>query len=130
MLSAWLLVIGGGLAALGSVLPWRVATEGGKHVLSTAGLRGNGWLTLVLGVAVLVVGLLGLRRRGRPGVAVAVLVAGVAITVVAGYNAFDLGALGDTSDQTASYELGHGLLMALIGGVLTLVGGARFVGRA
>ena len=52
------------------------------------------------------------------------------ITVIAAYNAFDLSAFGDAGDQLASLDMGHGLVITVIGGVIAAVGAARAVARS
>ncbi len=128
-LAGWLLITGGGMAVLGSVLPWSVVTSY-KKVLSADGLGGDGRITLLLGLVLVGLGTVALLRRVPQGLAAGSLVAAIAVTVVAGYNAFDLGSLGDASDQLSSLELGHGLVITLIGGLIGVVGGARLVARA
>lgn len=126
----WLLLTGGGLAALGSVLPWSVMTTGDRGVHSAAGITGDGWVTLLLGLVVVLAGALTLVGWATRGLAVTAVVCAIAITVVAGYNSFDLSAFGAAGDQLASMELGHGLVMTVIGGLVALVGSARAVARA
>jgi hypothetical protein len=127
--AGWLVIAGGGLAILGSVLPWRVATTFGS-VFSTDGLRGDGRLTLALGIVVVIIGALTVAGHVTRGAAVGALIAGVAIVAVATYNAFDLDQIGASGDRLASMQLGHGLLTTVIGGVLCLIGAARAVARA
>jgi hypothetical protein len=127
--AGWLVIAGGGLAVLGSVLPWRVATTFGS-VFSTDGLRGDGRLTLALGVLLVVIGAITVVGHVTRVAAVVAVVAGAAVIAVAGYNAFDLDEIGRAGDRLASMQLGHGLLITVIGGVLCLIGAARTVARA
>jgi hypothetical protein len=124
--SGWLLVVGGGLAVLGSILPWSVVTSS-RRVLSADGLTGDGRITILLGLAVVVVGVLALVGRPPRPACIGALVAAAVVVVIAGYNAFDLDALGTASDQMASLEMGHGLLITAIGGTVAVVGGVRLL---
>ena len=124
--SGWLLVVGGGLATLGSVLPWSVVTSS-RRVLSADGLGGDGRITLLLGLVVVAVGVMALVSRLRRAACIVALVAAAVVVVVAGYNAFDLDSFGTASDQMASLEMGHGLLITAIGGGVAVVGGVRLV---
>ena len=124
--SGWLLVVGGGLATLGSVLPWSVVTSS-RRVLSADGLGGDGRITLLLGLVMVAVGVMALVSRLRRAACILALVAAAIVVVVAGYNAFDLDSFGTASDQMASLEMGHGLLITAIGGGVGIVGGVRLV---
>jgi hypothetical protein len=125
----WLLLVGGGMAMLGSILPWSVATTGAL-VASENGMHRDGRVTILLGLVVVVVGVVGIWYRIGRGVAVGALVAAVTITVLTGYDAFDLSAFGDAGDQLASLEIGHGLVITVIGGVVAMIGAARVVAHS
>jgi hypothetical protein len=105
-------------------------TTGDKGLHSAAGIVGDGWVTLLLGLVVVVAAAPALVGWGARGLAVTGVVSAIAITVIAGYNAFDLSAFGHAGDQLASMEMGHGLVMTVIGGIVALVGGARVVARS
>jgi len=124
--SGWLLLVGGGLVVLGSVLPWSVVTTS-RHVLSADGLRGDGRVTLVLGLIVAAIGLRALLATVRRSMVVVALVAASVAAVVAGFNAFDLETLGTAADQLASLNVGHGLLLTAIGGIVAVIGSVRLV---
>jgi hypothetical protein len=126
--AGWLLVIGGGLCVLGSLLPWSVITAV-KTVLSVDALHGDGRFTLPLGLIIVAIGILTLGGRVGLRLAVVVTVLSVAVTAIAVYNAIDLDALGTAANEEASLELGHGLVITLIGAVLGVIGGARLVAR-
>jgi hypothetical protein len=126
---AWLLVTGGGLAILGSVLPWSVVTSA-QGVLSADGLKGDGRITAVLGGLLLVLGAAVFAGWSNRAVGITGVVTAIAVAAIAGYNAFDLDAFGDAADQMASLNLGHGLLITAIGGLVALLGSARLVARA
>jgi hypothetical protein len=57
-------------------------------------------------------------------------VAAISVAAIAGYNAFNLDAVGDAADQIAALNLGHGQLITAIGGLVALLGSARLVARA
>jgi hypothetical protein len=126
---AWLLVTGGGLAMLGSVLPWSVVTSA-QGVLSADGLRGDGRITAVLGGLLLVLGAAVFAGWSNRAVGITGLVTAIAVTAVAGYNAFNLDDFGEAADQMAALNFGHGLLITAIGGLIALLGSARLVARA
>jgi hypothetical protein len=121
-----MLVIGGGLAMLGSILPWSVVTTS-RRVLSADGLRGDGRITLLLGLIVVAIGVRALVGLVRRPVVVVALVAASVTAVIAGFNAFDLQGFGNASDQLASLNVGHGLLITVIGAVVAVIGCVRLV---
>jgi len=127
-IDGWLLLTGGGLSALGSVLPWSVMTTGDR-VQSAAGITGDGKVTLILGLVLVACGALALVGVAARWLAITAIASAIMITVIAAYNAVDLSALGNAGDQLASLEMGHGLVITIIGGVIAAVGAARAVAR-
>ena len=80
-------------------------------------------ITLLLGLVMIAVGVMALVSRLRRAACILALVAAAIVVVVAGYNAFDLDSVGTASDQMASLEIGHGLLITAIGGGVGIVEG-------
>ncbi len=127
--AGWPLVVAGGLAVIGSVLPWSVVTTF-KHVVSFQGLRHDGWFTLVLGIALVLIGIAVLQGYSNQTVAVVALCVAAAIAVIAVYSTTDLAAFGNARDTNESLEVGHGLVITMIGGLLGVIGSARLVALA
>jgi hypothetical protein len=131
------LVIVGGLVAMlgalllviGALLPWLTASHG--H-FTLPGVRGNGILTLLLGITIGVVGL-GLaltsaNRRATIALAVVVMLGSAQATAIALINLIDVGRQFGGSGSGAS--IGIGLWLTLfatqvcgVGGLLGLIGG-------
>ena len=125
----WLLITGGGIAMLGSVLPWSVMTTGDR-VHSAAGTTGDGRVTLLLGLILVAAGVLTLLGVAARWLAITAIACAIMLTVIAAYDAVDLSAFGNAGDELASLEMGHGLVITVIGGVLAAVGAARCVARS
>lgn len=103
---------------LGSVLPW--ASVGGFATIN--GTDGDGVLTLILGVAVIVVALAFVRPRAGRGGGWGAWVA-LALAVVAGlialYDLININNLG----AGALVSIGIGLILIPIGAVVGIIGG-------
>ncbi len=111
----WASPVGFGLAIVGSLAPWAtVTTVFGS--LSVAGTEGDGVLTLVAGLAGLMIGLMAPSQSGR---FVAFLI-GAGIAVIAGY---DLSSIARAAAETSAEGyvragVGWGLVVTLVGGVI------------
>ena len=106
---------------LGSVLPWSVMTTGDR-VHSAAGTAGDGRVTLLLGLILVAAGVLTLLGVAARWLAITAISCAIMLTVIAAYDAVDLSAFGNAGDELASLEMGHGLVITVIGGVLAAVG--------
>lgn len=114
------IVIGGGLVALGSLLPW-VRITSGLGSLEKAGTTGDGSITLVLGIVVVILGVVRLSQAGR-GVAIAALLCASAAAAVAIYDGSNIANL--AAESTSSFvqaEVGEGLVLVGIGGVIAAI---------
>jgi hypothetical protein len=114
------IAIAGLLASLGSVMTWARLVVDGVGQQSVAGTSGerDGKITVVLGAALLVLGLVIVARRGR-------LWAGITGTVLGALAAFTaLADIGDISNRSASLqpfgriEVGSGLILVLVASVV------------
>jgi hypothetical protein len=122
-MAVWVTVLlGAGLLAVGSVLPWAEASSASAS-FSSSGIDGNGGATLVAAIAIGFSGALARRPR-----LVAVLVIGVAMLAgaIALHDALDVSEKADRLMQrlpSVSAGVGVGLWMTLAGGAIAVVGG-------
>jgi hypothetical protein len=104
-------VIGGAAIILGSVMPWARA-----GLFAQVGTESNGVCTMLVGAALVVIGLIALSgRRLRSDDAA---FCGIAAIGRAGWTIWNLW----QSDMAAS--IGEGLYLVIIGGVIALAGAA------
>lgn len=104
-----LVLVGGGLAIMGAILPWASATAPLIGTVNAAGTEGDGKLTLALGVLVVVLGIVGLTDR-RP---LSWWLAGIAGAVVVWAGVYDAT---NASARIADAEgVSKGLLTASVG---------------
>ncbi|WP_154677039.1 hypothetical protein [Parafrankia discariae] len=125
-----LLALGGAVAAVAAFLPWSTLTSGDETRTFTGVTVGDGRLTLVAGLLMVLVGLASLRGRGRPaggtgrvGPASDLLVARASALLLVIVSGFDL-ALGPPS--LSSFRAISADVIAVrpqIGVVVTLVAG-------
>lgn len=122
-------IVGANLLIIGAFLPWLTARHG--H-LTLTGIRGNGILTLVLGIAIGGIGLgLVLTRANRPAIiamAVAVMLGAAQTTAIAVINVADIGR--QFGGPSSGASIGIGLWLTLfatqicgLAGLLGLIGG-------
>ena len=131
-LGAVLMIVGGALSIAGSFLPWAKASV--QSISATAnGMDGDGELTLILGIALAVFGVISLTRSVRP-VTILGIVAGVLIAAIGLYDAStvkdDIPAEAIAGGLKVTVEFGLWIVIAAgvigtIGGVLALMAGKR-----
>jgi hypothetical protein len=114
-------LIGGGLVLLGSFLPWAsVATVFGT--VSLNGIEGDGKITMVLGLVLVLIAVLELTGSADTRV-VALVVAFIAVAI-GGYDLLNAGdKLSAASNEYARASIGVGLYAIVGGGILAVVGG-------
>jgi hypothetical protein len=105
---AVVLLIGGALLILGALLPWATASIGFIKV-SAAGTDGDGVITLLIGVGVLVVGWVALKPRPHQVVVILGLLAGVA---AGGISIYDIA---NVSSHVNSAQARSSLVHASVG---------------
>lgn len=120
---AVLTLVGGGLVALGSLLPWITAIDNYGHTADfsgmAAGTRGDGPYVLGFGVIALCFGVARLASSIRPGLQRVPALFGV----FAGWAAvIDLNGISQLSYPGVFISPGPGLYAVLVGGVVTVVG--------
>jgi hypothetical protein len=118
--AACAVAVGGGLVALGTVAPW--ATSEGPF--SQSGLaRGDGVVTGLIGLGLVLLGLmLLLRKAGPPVRAAAILLAMAGLAVGIGENMKVSDAI---APVTPSVHIGIGIYLVIVGSALALVGAWR-----
>jgi hypothetical protein len=124
-----LVILGGLLVAVGSFLPWVTATAPFIGSISRSGMDGgDGVITLVLGAAAAVLGLMfagGLRlSKGGP---ILIILCAVAAGVVAGLDYSDVQGrvqVAEAASSLVSASVGAGLWSIFVGAVMTGIGGA------
>lgn len=120
-------LIGGGLLALGSFLPWLQASVPLIGSISRNGLDGggDGIITLLLGVVTLIIGAVRMSGSQMPPVLqkspVVTGIAAVVLVVIDGVSVSER--VSDVSSAGASASIGYGLYVCGLGGVLAIIGG-------
>lgn len=152
--AAMLAIAGGALLAIGSFLTWAEVSGGGTSETATGMDGSDGWVTLVAGATVFIVGLAFAAGRGRRGIAVLAIVAALVGGGLGLYDALTArdrvlddvaetlaGQLGATAEEVRALldaavdagelgiSLGIGLLLVILGGGLGLAGGAMRAAR-
>jgi len=114
-------LVGGALVTIGSFMPWAgVATVFGT--LSVNGTEGDGKITMVIGLVLVLLAILELT--GASNTRIAALVLALIAAGVGGYdlvNASDK--IADVGNEYARASVGVGLYAVVAGGVLAVVGG-------
>jgi hypothetical protein len=148
-IAAILAICAGALLAIGSFLAWAEVSGGGTSVTASGVDGSDGWITLVCGASVLLVGITFLRASGRRAIATLAVVAGLIGAAIGLYDALTAEdrVLDDAAEELAvqfggtpqevralldqaidAGELGIsisvGLYLVIVGGVLGVVGGA------
>jgi Protein of unknown function (DUF2510) len=118
----WIIAVAGALAIVGSILPWATVRTGFGE-LSVSGTDGDGVITLVLGIALVGLGLCGFTRARQ-------ILSGVSLLPALGVGAIALIDIVDVSNVAdelgsdfAQVSIGSGLWVCLAAAVLALVGG-------
>ncbi len=152
--AAILAIVGGALLAIGSFLTWARVSGGGTSESATGMDGSDGWITLVAGAIVLGVGLAFVAGRGRRGLAVLAMLAGVVGGGLGLYDALTAkdrvlddvaatlaGRFGATAQEVRAIldqavdagelgiSLGIGLFLVIAGGAIAIAGGAMRAGR-
>ena len=147
-IAAILAIVGGALLAIGSFLAWAEVSGGGTSV-TASGIDGtDGWITLITGLIVLVIGVTFLRGSAKRGLAILAIIAALVGGGVGLYDALTAkdrvlddaaeelaGQFGGTTEEVRALldqaidagqlgiSLSIGLYMVIAGGVLGIVGG-------
>jgi hypothetical protein len=114
---AWALLVAGAVLALGSLLPWATANIGLTSV-SISGTSGDGLITLLAGLAIMLVGGALVLDAIRPTWAWLAVPAGIIALFVAGY---DLHHLPRPNATSIRIQAGIGLWLCLIGALGSLL---------
>jgi hypothetical protein len=118
---AMLLLAGGALAAIGSLLPWATVSSGFGSV-SINGIEGDGRFTVVLGGALALLGFLrlGTPPRGNPiiGFLLAILLGIVGALAYSNLS----GGLADAESEFVRASIGIGLYLVLAGAIAGIIG--------
>ncbi len=121
-LAVWMTLAGAALVVVGSFLPWgTVSFPGGS--LTESGMDVDGWISLILGLAIAAAGALALVREGLASIAVIVL---GALTVLLGI--YELTQINDAGDLVppgvdVSVGVGIGIWLLIIGAAGAIVAG-------
>lgn len=115
-LTGWLLLASGAIIAVGSFMPWATALGG---VLSKSGIDGgDGWITVILGLAAVGLGLAAGMRKGLLPLMIIGALCSIGSAALAVYEMHDV--------HSRALTIGSGLVIILIaagaGFVVSLVG--------
>lgn len=121
-----LVAIGGGLVALGSLLPWVIADDGSGA--GRSGVAGPGIITLLLGVLTAIQGFTWRGRNARGGLSWVPLTAGIVAALLA---SLVLAAIVGNPEPPTIFQSrrapGTGLFVVIIGGIVLIAGGTRLL---
>jgi hypothetical protein len=112
------------LIIIGSFLPW-AKVEGGILSLSKNGTQGDGVLTLIVGIIVLVMGALMLTLESYGFAVILSVLGGLGCTAVAVIDLVDLSArISGISGEYLTVKAGEGIYIVLVAGIIVVVGAA------
>ena len=123
----WLVIAGAVVAIVAAFLPWITATAAFVGSVSRNGLDGDGQITIVLGVAAVVLAVVALRGHSAP-LAALVIVAGLGalIAVIGVIDYVDaknrIGDLTAEERQLIAISIGVGLYLTIAAGIAVVVG--------
>jgi hypothetical protein len=125
---AILVLIGGGLMAVGALLPWEEASLNGVKIDSVQGLKeGAGGITLAAGLVCAALGVLFLagKVRAKSGIATLVVSAVTFIFVAGNMSSIsdDVDKAKDVTNELVKVDatLGFGIILAVIGCLMVLI---------
>lgn len=124
-----LFALGGGLLiTLGSLLPWATATAPFLGTINVSGVDGDGKITLILGVLILLTGVARFARSSLPGLLqVSPAVLGLIVGIVAGIDLVNVSSrisdLKAEAQGLATASVGVGLWVTLLGAILAVYAG-------
>jgi hypothetical protein len=121
---AVLTIVGGILAAAGSLLPWATISSG-FGTIDLAGTRGDGVLTLVLGAALALVGFVRYGGQGPNWLAGLGTVIGLGVLAIGAYDYLNLQSRLSGSGNGIDAGAGVGLYLVILGGAAGLFGGMK-----
>lgn len=125
-LFAILTAVGGLLVGVGSFLPWATISSAFTGDLTVSGTAADGKITLVIGIAILLVAALRMLRPSTPALVQRLSILFGAVVVVVGI--MDVINVSTVSTEVggqsiASVSVGFGLYVVIVGGLLAVVGG-------
>jgi hypothetical protein len=116
------MLVGGGLVLLGSFLPWATVTTA-FGTISVAGTNGDGTITLVVGLVIVVLSILELTRTVRLLNIWGGFVGGLVATGIGVLDYADVNdRIAGVSSDVAQAAVGVGLYAVIAGGVAVIVG--------
>lgn len=124
-IAAWVLAASALLAGVGAFLPWIVARAVDIGRITKIGVDGDGVVTLILGVAVLLIAGLVLTRRGRwQVVAGLALLSSFGILGVGLYDSADLSGRAQHFHITdySTVSIGGGVSITIVAGLIGIAG--------
>jgi len=120
--TSWIVVLSGGLITLGSIFPWITASAVFVGSISVNGMEGDGKITIVLGVILLVFGFVGVGGgKIHPVILILPGVAAIGVVIINYQNIQDAVREIQSSGVGVS-SIGYGFWMIAIGGVVAVVG--------
>jgi hypothetical protein len=123
---AILAAVGGLLVGVGSFLPWATITSPFIGDLTVAGTAADGKITLVIGVAILIVAALRLLRPSTPALVQRLTILfGLIVVAVGIMDVINVSSVSTEvgGQDVATVSVGFGLWVVILGGLLAIVGG-------
>lgn len=122
ILGGSIVVVGALVAIIGSLLPW-ARIEGSFLNASKSGTQGDGVLTLIAGVIIIVMGALMLALEQSTFASVIAVLGGLGCAAVAVLDLVDLtGRMSGLSTEYVTLKAGEGIYMVLVAGIIVMVG--------
>lgn len=119
-----LTIVGGILAAAGSLLPWATITSG-FGAIDVAGTRGDGLFSLALGAAVALVGFVR-YGSGSARLGIVTTILGGLVLALGAFELVNLNSrIGDAEGDVVRLDTGVGLYLVIVGGAIALIDGMK-----
>jgi hypothetical protein len=124
LIGGTVVLIGALLAIVGSILPW-ARVEGNIVSLSKSGTQGDGALTMIAGIIILVMGALMLVLESYGIAVILSVLGGLGCAAVAVIDLVDLSArISGISNDYLTVKAGEGIYMVLVAGIIVVIGAA------
>lgn len=126
-LGGWLAVGGAGAGLVGSLLPWAQVTAPFIGTVSKAGTEGDGVITLLLALAIGVMGIAVLRGSPARSIGIVIAIAGALGAAICLYDLVDIQQrFADVDQELVKANVGVGLILTGLGMGVAVAGGLGY----